>query len=105
MTQCCGALWHPRSQSWSGRRQVPALDEALAFVADYETARGVEFSTNELQTVRAALVDAMAYTARCEHSDALTDFGGRPPPVPRGEAPDGSARAFLRTHGHELLDG
>jgi hypothetical protein len=81
------------------------LAEALAFVADYEDARGPAFTSDELRAVRAALVDAMAYTARCEHSDALTDFGRRPPTSPRGEAPDGSARAFLRAHGPELLDG
>ena len=87
------------------RRQVPALDEALAFVADYEAARGIAFTRDELRVVRAALVDAMAYTARCEHSDALTDFGRRPPASPGGDAPAESARAFLRTHGAELLDG
>ena len=87
------------------RTQVPTLEEAYAFVADYEAARGVDLTADELRAVRAALVDAMAYTARCEHSDALTDFGRRPPAVPQGEPPRGSARAFLRMHGRELLEG
>jgi hypothetical protein len=67
--------------------------------------RGTEFTIDQLRAVRAALVDEMTYTARCEHSDALTDFSRRLPAVPRNEAPEGSARAFLRAHGRELLDG
>lgn len=98
------AHYFPSDFRVEGRRQVPTLDEALAFVADYEEARGIAFTTDELRAVHAALVDAMAYTARCEHSDALTDFGRRAPAVPRAEVPDGSARAFLRAHGRELLD-
>ena len=86
-----------------GRRQLPTLEEALAFIDDYETARWLVFSRQERQTARAALVNAMAYTARCEHSDALTSLGGRPPAPPPGAFPDGSARAFLIRHSEELL--
>jgi hypothetical protein len=88
------AHYFPSDFRVQGRRQIPTLVEALAFVADYEEARGPAFTTDERRAVRAALVDAMAYTARCEHSDAA-----------RVEAPEGSARAFLRAHGAELLDG
>jgi hypothetical protein len=99
------AHYFPSDFRIRGRRQVPTLDEALAFVADYEAARRVSFTQDERRSVRAALVHAMAYTARCEHSDALTDFGRRPPVAPDREVPAGSARAFLRAHGPELLDG
>jgi hypothetical protein len=88
------AHYFPSDFRFEGRRQIPTCDEALAFVADYEAARGAAFTGDELRSVRAALVDAMAYTARCEHSTAT-----------RTEAPEGSARAFLRAHGRELLDG
>jgi hypothetical protein len=92
------AHYFPSDFRVEGRRQIPTLEEALSFVADYEALRGAEFTGQEARSVRAALVDAMAYTARCEHSDALTGFG-------HVEAPEGSARAFLRAHGRELLDG
>lgn len=88
------AHYFPSDFRVEARRQIPTLVEALAFVADYEEARGTAFTIEERRAVRAALVDAMAYTARCEHSVAA-----------RAEAPEGSARAFLRAHGDELLDG
>jgi Phosphotransferase enzyme family len=99
------AHYYPSDFRVAGRRQLPTMDTALAFVGDYEQARGAEFSTAERRAARAALVDAMAYTARCEHSDALTGFGGRPPAAPGSDPPDGSARAFLRAHARDLLDG
>jgi hypothetical protein len=47
----------------------------------------------------------MAYTARCEHSDRLTEVGSAAPrpecaaePIPRG-----SARAFIAPHADALL--
>jgi hypothetical protein len=86
--------------------QRPTLDEALAFVADYEAARGAPFSADERAVARAALLYAMAYTARCEHSDALTDFGTRPPadaPPPETSPGPGSARAFVAAHADALL--
>jgi hypothetical protein len=47
----------------------------------------------------------MAYTARCEHADLLSDFGRGPPVSPDSSSvPAGSARAFLATHAAELLD-
>jgi Phosphotransferase enzyme family len=87
--------------------QRPTLEEAIAFVADYEAARGVAFAADERASARAALLYAMAYTARCEHSDALTDFGTRPPREPvaaaRGTPPGGSAQAFIAAHADDLL--
>ena len=49
----------------------------------------------------------MAYTARCEHSDALTDYGRQTAPTTPSpqRIPDGSARAFLKRHADELLAG
>jgi hypothetical protein len=90
---------------WSVERrvQLPALEESLAFVADYEAARGAAFSAGERRGVIAALLYTKAYTARCEHSDALTAFGTLPTgPVP-GAVPEGGARAFLARHGAQLL--
>jgi hypothetical protein len=86
--------------------QLPTLDEALAFVADYEAARGEPFGADEHAVARAALLYAMAYTARCEHSDALTDFGAHPPRPPAADAavPPDSARAFTAAHADALLE-
>jgi phosphotransferase family enzyme len=87
------------------RAQVPSLDEAVAFIADYETSRGDRFSDEEHAAARAALVYAMAYTARCEHSDLLTDVGDAPSRPERATQPipPGSARAFVAAHAEMLL--
>ncbi len=46
----------------------------------------------------------MAYSARCGHSDALTDMGRRPPdPRPAPEIQEGTGQAFLAAHAEELL--
>jgi hypothetical protein len=101
-----GSVAHAFTANWatSERRQFPTLEEAMAFAAAYEQARGAPFTHNEWRVLRAALVYTMAYTARCEHSDALTDFGRRSPrldePAP---VPLGCARAFLAAHARELL--
>jgi hypothetical protein len=102
-----GGAAHGFTADWTSpsQRQFPTLDEALAFAADYETARGAAFSTEERRVLRAALVYMMAYTARCEHSDLLTDFGRRAAVRPDSSAvPAGTARAFLAAHAVELLD-
>lgn len=44
---------------------APTLDEARAFVADYERARGRGFSVHERRTCGAAFAYSCAYTARC----------------------------------------
>lgn len=102
-----GSVAHAFTANWatSGGRQFPSLREALAFAAAYEEARGAPFTHKEWRALRAALVYTMAYTARCEHSDALTDFGRRSPRRDEGlPAPRGCARAFLAAHADELLE-
>jgi hypothetical protein len=85
--------------------QRPALEEALAFISDYEAARGAPFTAEERAAARAALLYAMAFTARCEHSDLLTGFGTRAadPSAARAPAPPDSARAFVAAHADALL--
>jgi hypothetical protein len=82
---------------------VPTLDESLAFVSDYEAARGASFSADERRTAIAALVAMMAYSARCEHSDALTDWGSTPARTSPRCVPADSYRGFLALHGSKLL--
>jgi hypothetical protein len=105
-----GSVAHMFTANWAapGGAYVPTRDEALAFVADYETAReGGAFTARERRTARAALVATMAYTARCEHSDARTGLGRHPPAAwsdsQPASVPAGSARAFLAVHAAELL--
>ncbi|MDQ4026713.1 MAG: hypothetical protein M3214_01495, partial [Actinomycetota bacterium] len=100
-----GSVAHAFTANWASSepRQFPSLAEALAFAAAYEEARGVPFTHNEWRVLRAALVYSMAYTARCEHSDALTDFGRRSPRDEPSPVPRGCARAFLAAHARELL--
>jgi hypothetical protein len=82
---------------------VPTLKEALAFIADYEAARSRPFSPDERRTAVAALVAMMAYSARCEHADALTDWGSTPARTPPQCVPADSYRGFLALHGPRLL--
>jgi hypothetical protein len=92
---------------WSreGYRCVPTLEESVAFIADYEAARGAPFTPAERQATSAAMVAALAYGARCEHSDRLTDFGDQPPsPAPSAVSPGGFL-ALLATHGVRMLGG
>jgi Ser/Thr protein kinase RdoA (MazF antagonist) len=102
-----GAVAHLFTSDYrvANRVQVPTLDEALAFIADYENARGEPFSNEEHAAARAALVYAMAYTARCEHSDLLTDMGNVPARPERSTQPIplDSARAFVASHAKVLL--
>ena len=46
----------------------PSLEEALAFVDDYERARGVAFDAAERRAVGAACVYLRGYAARCTHA-------------------------------------
>ena len=46
----------------------PTAEEALAFVADYEGARGAPFSADERRAVHASCVYLRAYAARCGHA-------------------------------------
>jgi hypothetical protein len=81
--------------------RLPTLDEALAFVEEYEHARDLPFTPEERRAARAALVHAAASAARCEHADRVTGSGGHAPEP--WVAPPASATAFLREHGTELL--
>ena len=87
-----------------GLAPAPTVEETLAFVADYEAARGAAFSRGERRVVYAALVAATAYSARCEHSDELTAMGTRPPGPPPAAVPPGGFRALLASCGPALLD-
>jgi hypothetical protein len=105
-----GSVAHMLTANWatSDGPHMPTKDEALGFVADYEGARDRgPFGDRERDVARAGLVYAMAYTARCEHSDVLSDMGRRAPPAGGGTRPAavaaGGARAFLAAHALELL--
>jgi hypothetical protein len=102
--QAVGSAAHAFTMNWAnGDIQLPTLEEAQAFIAEYEEARGTPFPPAERRAVDGALVYVMAYTARCEHSDARTDMGRRPPGEASGPIPEGSARAFVAAHGEALL--
>ena len=64
----------------------------MAFVADYETARGGSFSRDERALLAAAVVASLAYGARCEHADPGTPPSG-----------DDCQRTLLRRMAPELL--
>jgi len=65
-----GTVTHGFCADWSctDHRQAPTLDEARAFVRDYEEARGKMFSTDERHLCGACFAYACAYTARCGHA-------------------------------------
>jgi hypothetical protein len=94
------AHYFPSDFRVSERKHLPSLDEALAFVDEYECARGIRLDRD---VVQGALVYAMAYTARCEHSDAATDFGRSAPRPVIDAIRDESARAFLKRYVDDLL--
>jgi len=72
---------------------APSLEEARAFVAAYEEARGRQFAGEERRTLASALTYSMAYTSRCEHSrDPHAD-----------PLPSGSYRAALSAGGEAWL--
>jgi hypothetical protein len=60
--------------------RYPDRGDALAFVADYESARGRAFTAAERRHVDAAWLYSLAYGARCEHSLHATTVR----PVPHG---------------------
>lgn len=65
--------------------RLPTDEEARAFVAEYEAARGRPFISEEHQTLNAAKIYSLAYGARCEHAlnSGETTF------------PEGSSRSML----------
>ena len=62
--------------------------EVIAFIQEYEEARGQAFKDTELEEVAASATYARAYTARCEHAGD-----------PGGAAWNGSSRQSLADHG------
>lgn len=62
--------------NWTLGYPVPQLTEMLAFVTDYETARGRPFDDDEFATLDAANLYHLAYSARCEHSNRVLGGGG-----------------------------
>jgi len=67
---------------------VPDAREVLAFVREYEDARGQAFRDTELVEVAASATYLRAYTARCEHAGD-----------PGGAGWNGSSRQSLEDHG------
>jgi hypothetical protein len=65
-----GCAAHAFCANWSrtGHRQAPSLDEARAFVDDYESARGQRFDADERRLCAACFAYSVAYTARCGHA-------------------------------------
>ena len=76
---------------WSDRTwdPYPSSDEMVAFIAEYEEARGTAFTLEERATAEAARVYGLAYNARCEHSDVTLRLAPNGPP-------DAGWRALLR---------
>jgi hypothetical protein len=48
--------------------ETPAIGEVMAFVREYEQARGTPLTQSELTEVEAGATYARAYKARCEHA-------------------------------------
>jgi hypothetical protein len=100
-----GAAAHAFTADWSIERHqcIPTIEESLAFLTDYQTARGAPFNDRDRRAALSALVAAMAYSARCEHSDRLTDFGTRPPTPPSTPIPENGCLGNLSRDGERLL--
>lgn len=71
-----------------GEFRLPTDEEARAFIAEYEAARGRPFTYEERQTLNAAKIYSLAYSARCEHAlhPEETTY------------PEGSSRSLLAQH-------
>jgi len=80
--QACGYLTYTE---FFGGYRLPTEEEKSAFVAEYETARGRPFTQEEYQTLKAAKIYGLAYSARCEHALHPNDI----------TYPEGSSRASL----------
>lgn len=60
---------------WTLGYEPPTVAEMLAFVGDYEGARGAPFTAPERAVLDAANLYHLAYLARCEQSDRALGFG------------------------------
>ena len=67
---------------------TPDAREVMAFIQEYEEARGKKFTDGELEEVAASVTYARAYTARCEHAAD-----------PGGAGWNGSSRQSLKANG------
>ncbi len=94
-TSLVGINAHAFAADWSTDpprvHPAPSLDEARAYVAEYEDARGRRFTDEQRRCVGASFAYAVAYTARCGHAIG-------------GVAEEGGFIALAR-RGKELLDG
>jgi len=89
-----GQVAHAFTIDWSEPvAHVPSVDEATAFIEDYEQVRGDRFDDREWRVARAAWVYATAYGARCEHALLGRDVD----PVPE------AFRDRLAAHGEDWL--
>jgi hypothetical protein len=89
-----GQVAHAFTIDWSEPvAHVPSVDEARAFVEDYEQVRGRRFDDREWRVARAAWVYSTAYGARCEHALLGSDVD----PVPE------AFRDRLAAHGEDWL--
>ena len=76
-----------------GIANLPTQQEALAFVAEYEAARGQSFTKEERKVIAAGATLEIAYGARCEHSL-----------YPQKQVyPADSLRSLLATYGANFL--
>jgi len=80
------------------RRRRPTLAGFSAFVADYESARCRSFTGAERKAIDAAWVYAIAYGARCEHSDLVLIWN-----LPKADIAQDSFTGLLARHGAQLL--
>jgi len=66
-----GVAAHLFTTNWQAPalHRLPAVGELVEFIDDYDRARPVRFDAAERAVVDAALTHALAYSARCEHSD------------------------------------
>lgn len=66
-----GVAAHLFTTNWQSPalHRLPSVRELVEFVDDYDGARAERFDSAERAAVDAALTHALAYSARCEHSD------------------------------------
>jgi hypothetical protein len=90
-----GFIAHAFCADWSRSDcvQAPTLEEARAFVREYEAARGTALDAAERRLCGAAFAYSVAYTARCGFA-----FGKRESSQP------GTFHELLTRHGQGLLD-
>jgi hypothetical protein len=90
-----GFIAHAFCADWSraGHVQAPTLEEARAFVRDYESARGAAFVAAERRLMGAAFAYSVAYSTRCGHA-----FGKKERDQP------GTFHELLARHGERLLE-